>query len=145
MRKPIGTQRASCETNRRRRMDYELVKFVAWIDGDPMDRWLIDEVKGLTFSEYAEFALVTTDEGRYVLVKGGRKGILFELDGDGHMLVGTPLGNNRVAALVWHTHPFPTGPSDHDRGVLRLLGQEESIVFEINGDQEGTRVRSRKP
>jgi hypothetical protein len=120
-------------------MDYELAKFVAWIESEPHDESLIDEVKGLTFVEYAEFALLRTDD-RQLLVKGGRKGILFELDADGHMIVSTPIGSRRVLQLLWHTHPIPTGPSDHDRGVLRLLGQKESVIYELNGEAAGTRI-----
>ena len=125
-------------------MDYELAKFVAWIEQDPNDPSLIDEVKGLTFIEYAEFALLAVEGEGQALVKGGRKGILFELDAEGHMLAATPLGRQRVIRLLWHTHPMPTGPSDHDRGVLRLLGQEESMIYEVNGERGGTRVRWRK-
>ena len=121
-------------------MDYELARFVAWIATDAHDVSLVDEVKGLTFIEYAEFALVQINGGEQVLVKGGRKGVLFELDSDGHMLIATPSGSRRVTALLWHTHPIPTGPSDHDRGVLRLLGQAESLIYEINGEVGGTRI-----
>lgn len=126
-------------------MDYELAKFVASIISDPHDASLIDEVKGLTFSQYAEYALLQVGGGEQVLVKGGRMGILFELDAEGHMIVATPLGRRRVISLLWHTHPVPTGPSDHDRGVLRLLGQAESVIYELNGEVGGTRIHWRQP
>jgi hypothetical protein len=48
---------------------------------------------------------------------------------------------NEAKALTW-THPRPTGPSDHDRNLLRMLGQSSSVVYEMFGDAEGTRYRA---
>jgi hypothetical protein len=124
-------------------MEYELAKFICWINSDAWDELLIDETKGLTFAEYSEFAMLAMEDNRLVLVKGGRNGILFELDSEGHMILATPSGHRRVSGLLWHTHPMPTGPSDHDCGVLRLLGQEQSVVFEINGAATGTVFRAK--
>lgn len=126
-------------------MKYELARFVAWVDPrEVRDPSFIDEVKGLTFSRYAEFAVLSLDDGRHALIRGGRTGVLFELDAEGRMIVETPAGRQRVVELLWHTHPIPTGPSDHDRGVLRLLDQRESIVYEIKGERDGTRFSWRK-
>lgn len=43
-----------------------------------------------------------------------------------------------VTRLGWHVHRQPTGPSDHDRNVLDLLDQENSMLYEINGPRGGT-------
>ncbi len=126
-------------------MEFELAKFVAWVEHHEVHEELfIDEVKGMTFTRFAEFALLALDGGRHALVQGGRTGVLFELDAEGHMIVVTPIGRQRVLELIWHTHPFPTGPSDHDRGVLRLLNQRESVIYEINGEGDGTRFSWRE-
>ncbi|MEJ7636470.1 MAG: hypothetical protein WKF75_00395 [Singulisphaera sp.] len=85
--------------------------------------------------------------GELVFVRGGRKGFELDVRGEGgertlHMdIEGREV---RVTSLVWHTHPMVTGPSDDDLKVLEILGQAESVIYELGGSPDGTRI-SPKP
>jgi hypothetical protein len=99
---------------------------------------LIDEAKAETWINGREHAVVVLDRDDVVLIRGGRDGI--ELDVDGHLgIVVDVTGILRaVKRLAWHTHPRPTGPSDHDCHILKRLEQASSVVYEIGGDPKGT-------
>jgi hypothetical protein len=47
----------------------------------------------------------------------------------------------RIDRLVMHTHPLVTGPSDSDLDMLRALDQEESWLYEIGGELDGTLIK----
>ena len=65
------------------------------------------------------------------------------IDGVAYVDVGVLEPNQPVALIQFHTHPEPTGPSDSDMQLLELLKQDESIVYEINGEPDGTKFRSK--
>lgn len=126
--------------------------FVRWIDGELNE--LINDLKAYTWVTEREHAVVELQNGRRALIRGGSHGMTFQLrtgalvDSAGKRLQfpcvdvdGQPI---RVQRLLVHTHPAPTGPSDADFGLLALLNQEESLLYEINGRPEGTRVRRKK-
>ena len=46
-----------------------------------------------------------------------------------------------VKRLIFHVHPKPTGPSDDDLLVLTLLGQAQSMLYELFGPAKGTEIR----
>jgi hypothetical protein len=113
---------------------------------------LVSEAKGLTFEFYREHAVVQLDNGRRAMIQGETFGIGLErtLDNDpfgrapGQLFVeieGEPV---RVRRLVFHTHPKPTGPSDDDLLVLEILGQRQSMLYELFGPWEGTEIRPKK-
>ncbi len=84
------------------------------------------------------------EAGRLALIRGGRDGIRFGVKGEGpgrtlHMDVEG--GEMRVVRIHWHTHPLVTGPSDGDLEALAILGQDESFIYEIGGEKDGTRIR----
>ena len=113
---------------------------------------LVDEAKGLTFEHFREHALLRLEEGRRVFAQGASYEMELEhvLDTDdpfgreGGLYVEVEDESVRVVELIFHTHPVPTGPSDEDMRVLRILKQETSLLFEIFGPVEGTRFRARK-
>jgi hypothetical protein len=110
---------------------------------------LVDEAKGLTWEHNLEHALLQIEDGRRVMVRGSTYEI--EL---GRGMHNDPFGRNedelyveiegqprRVIRLVFHTHPKPTGPSDDDLEVLRLLKQGRSMLYELFGPRDGTEIR----
>jgi hypothetical protein len=130
----------------------EPAKFVCWINHDSGES--IDDLKAYTWVTEREHAIVELQNGRRALVCGGSHGMTFQLrtgalvDSAGKQLQfpcvevdGQPI---RVLKLIVHTHPEPTGPSDADFRLLKLLNQEESLLFEINGEAGGTRFRQKK-
>lgn len=119
-------------------MDYRAAEFVRFIDPTEELKDVIEEAKADTWVKEREHALLSLADGRLALVRGGRDGIVLEQLDDGSVVVriaGLPI---RIRKLSWHTHVEPTGPSDHDRRLLDLLGQKASIVFEIRGEIDGT-------
>jgi hypothetical protein len=135
--------------------DVEPARFVKWLDPDDGER--INDLKAYTWATGREHAIVEFHGvygGRPALVCGGKYGMTLELR-PGAMV--DPLGRPlqlpcvdvdgqplRVQKLVAHTHPEPTGPSDADFKLLELLGQDESVLYEINGPIEGTVFRTKR-
>jgi hypothetical protein len=110
---------------------------------------LVREAKSLTYEHYCEFALVEIEDGRRVLLHGGAFEIelIRTVEGDSHGRPPDQLfyrhgGDEvRLTRLIFHTHPKATGPSDGDCEVLRLLGQSQSMLYELFGDLDATRFR----
>ncbi|HEY5243008.1 MAG TPA: hypothetical protein VIJ22_16120 [Polyangiaceae bacterium] len=68
-------------------------------------------------SGYNEHAIISTKDGRCFIVEGGTEGMSFP--------------DEIPSKLLLHTHPSPaTGPSDADRAMLGLIGQERSWLYE---------------
>ena len=120
----------------------EPARFIRWVTLDEVMEELVEEAKAGTWRLEAEHALLETDAKRRLMVRGGRDGISFtwnetlqvlEMDGPDEVI--------RVIRIDWHTHPRVTGPSDGDLEALRLLSQDESIIIELGGDRDGTRIR----
>ncbi|HEV2296417.1 MAG TPA: hypothetical protein VGR35_21415 [Tepidisphaeraceae bacterium] len=107
------------------------------------DNWdeIVNEAKGITWTHRSEVALVRVDPDELLLIRGGADGIEFEIADDA-VCVSIDGVRRRVNRLAWHTHPRPTGPPDHDRRFLRMLGQESSIIYEMFTDGSGTRFRA---
>ena len=119
-------------------MDIRPATFVREVDpAEPLPE-VVDEAKGLTWIHRQEHALLRVDSGRLLLVRGGADGIAFEKDGD-EVFVSVDGRRHRVTLLAWHTHPRPTGPSDHDREFLRVLKQSDSLIYEMFAGGDGTR------
>lgn len=113
---------------------------------------LVEEAKGLTYEHYCEFALLELEDRSRALVRGGAFGIELECSTSNDPF-GRPADQvyveiegamTRVARLIFHTHPKPTGPSDDDLTVLRLLGQDRSMLYELFGPPEGTVIRPKE-
>jgi hypothetical protein len=117
-------------------------------DDEPNER-LVQDAKALTYETFREHAVLRLRGGRRVLVRGGRYGIDLE-----QTLANDPFGRapNQlllsigseslvVERLEFHVHPKPTGPSDDDLRILELLGQDESLLYELFGPSEGTLIR----
>ncbi len=120
-------------------------EFVRWVS--PSEIWaaeLVNDAKALTWEHEAEHLLLQLATGGLALVKGGRDGVTFSLGGGIEarslhmMLKGREV---QVGHIYWHTHPRVTGPSDGDLEALEILGQSESVIFELGGDPNGTRIR----
>ena len=104
---------------------------------------LINEAKERAWVNSAEHLLLKLDSGERVLVKGGPGGITFDVKGptDNPPLQMRIEGREvKIVWIFWHTHPTVTGPSGGDLKALAILGQSESIIFEI-GEPSGTRIR----
>jgi hypothetical protein len=100
---------------------------------------VVNEAKALTWTHRAEHALLEVEGGEFLLVRGGADGIEFELEPNGGFVVVVVDGKRRrVTLLAWHTHPRPTGPSDHDRSFLKALSQQKSRIYEMFADRRGT-------
>jgi hypothetical protein len=120
-------------------------------DVDPQEPWAesVSDAKALTFETFREHAVLELSNGRRVLVRGGPYGIDLE-----RSTINDPYGREpdrlfvevqgswrQVTLLVFHVHPTPTGPSDDDLVVLKLLGQTESMLYELFGPRDGTVIR----
>lgn len=116
--------------------DVRRAEFVEWVREVESAVDYILDVRGATWAEQREYALVETVDGM-ALIKGGRDGIELVVDGSGQVVLSVGVGEVRVLRLVWHTHPKSTGPSDADHDVLRLLGQAESRLFEPGSPRTG--------
>lgn len=82
-------------------------------ENEPWDE-VINEAKALTWTHRCEIALLGVATGQLMLVRGGVDGIEFQVT-DNAVWVEIDQTRNVVKLLAWHTHPRPTGPSDHDR------------------------------
>ena len=123
-------------------MDYRIAEFVRFVEDNEQLDDLIDEAKADTWTKEREHAVLVVQveaDRRFVMVRGGRDGILLNCNGDA-LEVEVKGQHLAVLRLAWHVHPVPTGPSDHDRNVLDLLGQESSMLYEIGGPREGTLI-----
>ena len=118
--------------------------FVKWVD-DPSDLELLNMAKALTYFAPAEHAVLELEDGQYGLFRGGLYGIDLLLDADGDAVVRVGRRWRRLRRVVWHVRPLVTGPSDADRSVLRLLCQDQSHLWEINGDPAGQSFGPFKP
>jgi hypothetical protein len=105
---------------------------------------VVNEAKALTWTHRAEHALIRCAPGNLFLVRGGADGIGFQTR-DGRVYIDVDGVAREVTLLAWHTHPRPTGPSDHDRNFLKLLGQHDSLIYEMFSDGNGTRFRPKDP
>lgn len=121
-------------------MNFSEASFIEWIKPTRSLSELVDAAKALTWEHYCEHAVVELDDGRQALVQGGRLGIKF-LKEESRVFVTIECQQYQVTRVVFHTHPLVTGPSDWDLDVLEMLGQKESLLFEIGGEPEGTRIR----
>jgi hypothetical protein len=124
-------------------MDYRIAEFVREIDLNERLTDLVNEAKADTWRKYLEHTVLGLEDGRLIMVPGGRDGILLVDRGDAGLYVEIAQSQYRVARLAWHTHPQPTGPSDYDRAILMRLNQESSVIYEIRGDPEGTHFTSK--
>jgi hypothetical protein len=120
-------------------MDYRLAEFVRFIEVDEDFEEVLNEAKADTWSKAREHAVLILDNAEVVMVRGGRDGILLIDRGEEGIFVEVESKERRVQRLSWHTHPAPTGPSDHDRELLVTLGQSASMLYELRGDPAGTR------
>jgi hypothetical protein len=123
-------------------MDHRRAEFVRFVaDSEPLED-LIDEAKADTWKRQQEHALLVIQTGggqRFVMVRGGRDGILLDRMDDEKIGIEIEGEFHRVVWLGWHVPPVPTGPSDYDRLALDLLGQPSSMLYEVNGARDGTR------
>jgi len=118
-------------------MDVRMAKLVRTVARHENWDGVVKEAKALTWVDRVEHALLETRDGQFLLVSGGYDGINLSIGPTGVTMTSTNQTHD-IARLCWHIHPRPTGPSDQDRRLLTLLGQQRSIVFEINGPVSGT-------
>jgi hypothetical protein len=119
-------------------VDYQVAEFVRFIMPDEKLEDLIDEAKAQTWIHQREYAAIVLDRDDVILVRGGRDGIELVVDSRWGIVVDVNGTLRPVKRLAWHTHPRPTGPSDHDGDLLLRLEQASSVVYEIGGDARGT-------
>ena len=129
--------------------------FVCWVEASIAVEELINDLKVYTWETGCEHAVLELRAlRRYAIARGGTHGIGFTLR-DGGLV--DPFGNQeryasinidgqpiRIEKLIMHTHPQPTGPSEGDFEMLEILGQDVSIIYEINGTVEGTEFKRRR-
>lgn len=78
---------------------------------------LVEEVKGRTWSEEAEHAVLKLDTGERLMVRGGRDSISFTVQNRGitrTLYMRYNRRSVRVERIYGDTHPRVTGPSDSD-------------------------------
>ena len=119
-------------------VDYRIAEFVRFVAANETLEDLIDEAKAETWIKGREHAAVVLDRDEVVLVCGGMDGIEPDVDNRLGIVVDVRGTLRAVKRLAWHTHPRPTGPSDHDCFLLQRLEQASSVVYEIGGDAKGT-------
>jgi hypothetical protein len=125
----------------------KVAKFVRLVVHGEAIEDLVDEAKHRAFVERAEHMVLQLDTGERLMVKGGRDGIRFTVqgEGDGRTLHMRFRGRRvRVTRIYGHTHPRVTGPSDGDLQALAILKQGHSYIFEIGGDRRGTRIQPKR-
>lgn len=123
-------------------MDYRPAEFVRFIDDAERLDDLLDEAKSDTWTKGREHAVLVLQRPgfmRVAMVRGGLDGILLDRGADGTVTLDVGGTAWQVSKLAWHVHPYATGPSDHDRRVLDVLGQASSMLYEIGGPDGGTR------
>ena len=124
-------------------MDYRAAEFVRFVDPSEKLDEVVDEAKADTWVRGREHALLSLVDGRMAMVRGGRDGIELSRTDDDAVCVEIEGQMASVKKLCWHVHPEPTGPSDQDRLLLDLLGQDASIVYEIGGEPSCTVYRGK--
>ena len=131
-------------------------KFITWVEATHELGELVNDLKVYTWQTRRECAVIELRGGLRAMVSGGTHGIAFDVR-SGALV--DPFGNPveyasieisgqpfPIDRLTCHTHPPPpTGPSDDDFRMLEIQRQNESIIFEINGDPKGTRFRRKSP
>ncbi|HMO26610.1 MAG TPA: hypothetical protein PKB10_10100 [Tepidisphaeraceae bacterium] len=123
-------------------MDVRRAIVVREVSADESIADVVNEAKAMTWIHRSEHALLRIADGRLMLVRGGADGI--ELDQvDDEIRIEVDGASHKVSLLAWHTHPRPTGPSDHDFRLLQLLGQPDSRIYEMFGDSAGVRFYAR--
>jgi hypothetical protein len=128
-------------------MDVKDAEFVCWVEPVIEKATLVNDAKAWTWEHEAEHLLLRLTTGEMAIVRGGRDGIRFVVKGEeeGRTLHMEIEGSEvQVSWIYWHTHPRVTGPSDGDLKALEILGQEESYIYEIGGEANGTRI-AQKP
>lgn len=133
-------------------MNSNRAHYVRDVPADELEEQVVHDAKALTFEHGCEHAVVRLRGGRRVLIRGGRYGIELErtIQGDpfgrapNQVLVNLDGNEQVVERLDFHVHPLPTGPSDDDLLVLKLLGQTESMLYELFGPPEGTTIRPKQ-
>src|SRR4051812_24017602 len=104
-----------------RPMSVEPAEFVRWVADDEDLAELVNEAKYRNWEGRAEHAILTLETGERPMVKGGRDGIRFDIEGEGDgraVMVEIEGRRVRVVLIEWHTHPGVTGPSDGDREAI---------------------------
>ena len=121
--------------------------FVRWVDPAEDLATLVNDMKAMTWENETEYGLLEVAEGNVAIVQGNRSGITFAVAGEGDertLLVTIDGREVQIRRLLWHTHPRATGPSEGDLKALEILRQAESIIYEIGGDLDGTRIRPKR-
>jgi hypothetical protein len=125
-------------------------EFVRWLDDSQSLDELVNDAKALTWETQREHAVVVLRPNRRAMIRGGRHGIEFIVKEPSlAAIVEIPVVmpslwmdvngvEFQVDRLEFHTHPRVTGPSDTDCRVIEMLGQDQSVIYEINGEREGT-------
>jgi len=124
-------------------MNVEPAEFVKFIEENHEKAKLVNDAKARTWSDEAEHALLRLANGKMALVRGGRDGIQFIVRGEGDrrtLQLEIAGGEFQVDRILWHTHPQVTGPSDGDLEALAILKQDASLIYEIGGSPDGTRI-----
>jgi len=124
-------------------MDIRHAELVAVLSSEVDVADIVETLKLETYWHRCEHAVLLLADGNRVVVKGGRDGILL-YDFETWLGIDIDGMKQRVIKLIVHTHPVPTGPSDHDIRLLSRLGQLESIVYELSGPVEGTIFRQKE-
>lgn len=119
-------------------MDIRPALLVRAVDPSESLDEVVDEAKALTWTHRCGVALLRIDAGQLLLVRGGADGIQFDVV-DEKVFVTIEGVPRQVTLLAWHTHPRPTGPSDHDCRFLQMLRQPESFIYEMFASRNGTR------
>ncbi|MGF1632379.1 MAG: hypothetical protein ACFCVE_00890 [Phycisphaerae bacterium] len=125
-------------------MDVAPAKLYRVVNDTEAEADLLDEAKERSWTQRAEHALLLLEDGRRVIISGGFTGIELMLDAEHRPVLQMDEGPIRIRRLVWHVHPMVTGPSDADMLVLRVIGQRNSLLYEIGGERSGTEFYDRK-
>jgi len=107
-------------------------EFVRLIErGATLDE-LINDALALTWETEAEHAAVKLEDGRRIVIRGGRDGISFMQgfdDADRPLILMNVQGIAiRVVRIFGHTHPRPTGRSDADLLALGRVDGKGSVA-----------------
>lgn len=127
-------------------MQTKIAEFLFWVAEDHEAAQIANDAKAMTWAFEAEHSLLRMADGRMALVRGGRDGIEFivrEESGLRSLQLEIEGREVRIDRILWHTHPRVTGPSDGDLKALAILGQDESLIYEIGGDPDGTRITAK--
>jgi len=87
-------------------------EFVRWVRDEESTDELVNEAKYRAWSNGAEHAVLALETGERPMVRGGRDGIRFDVEGEGDELavaVSIEGRKLRVIRIEWHTHPRVRG------------------------------------